>query len=915
VPFPVPARELVEAARAGEIAVIDYREGEIERTLQLLEGRRSVLLTGPDGAGKTAVIHGVAHAMARGDAGVIYELSTSLIMSGTKYLGEWQTRIIGIADSAEKSGAVLYITDVWNLPRVGRWSGSDENLFDALRPYLEGRRIRILAEASSDVLPLMQRERGFIGLFENVAVLPLSAERVDDVLRLAAERAGLAADEPTRRALVDLTARFTPSRPQPGPALNLLRQVLDYQAQKRAIGEAELVSPEFVEKVFSIYSGLPRFVVSRTETKPAHEIRDWFRERLVGQVDAIDAVVEAIALFKAGLHDPNRPIGTFLFVGPTGVGKTELARALAEFLFGSSTRLLRFDLSEFKDYNSISTLIGDPDNPKTEARLVDPVRAQPFQVVLFDELEKAHSNVWDLLLPLLDEGRLTPPSGQTVNFRNTLLIATSNVGAAESGRSVGFGGGVGPISEGGRADRIRDALERVFRPELLNRFQHIAVFHSLSREQVRVIAKHELKRVLGRQGITARNLVVDVADDALDLVIERGFDQRYGARALKRQIQSDLVLPLAMMLMERRVDPGSILKLGAREGKIRVVVHDTEAARAVRREMEPVKLPDGEKLGRAEVREKAEVAADAIEQLAMLAGETGLRAERDRLGSLRQAPEFWSQSDESARVLRDLDRVTARIARIDGLRARAEAIAESAPRAQLRREVQDLANRLAQLDDALAVTRRELVSMGAGAIEDALVEVRPIGPGGRPARDLVLGVYLAWAEGRRFRIDWLREPLTDDEPAMIAIRGNYALGYVALEAGLHRVRKDDAHGAACVRVAGWTDAAEPAKFAGHRALKLVGQQGGKVRSRVECEGGLILQNGRTLAENRELAEELVGSWRLAAPAPDAIVRRYDTEPFLVRDILTDTSTGRPETLSPARFHELLCRRIDAAAAV
>jgi len=907
--LPAAARDLVEAARADELPIVDFREQEVERVRKVLEGKRSLIVTGPEGSGKTAVIHALALEMARGAGGAIRELSTTMIMSGTKYLGEWQTRITQIAESCEQTGAILYITDVWNLPRVGRWSGGDENLFDALRPFLEGRRVLLIGEATSEVLPILQRERGFTSLFECVPVAPLDPTQVDEVVRRTAERAGLIADGATRRNLVDLTSRFTPSRPQPGPALNLLRQVLDYQAQKRAIGEPEPITPEFVDKVFSIYCGLPLFVVSRTATRPAHEIRDWFRERIVGQVDAIDAVVEAIALFKAGLHDPNRPIGTFLFVGPTGVGKTELARALAEFLFGSTTRLLRFDLSEFKDYNSIATLIGDPENPKSEARLVDPVRSQPFQVVLLDELEKAHANVWDLLLPLLDEGRLTPPGGQAVSFRNTLLIATSNVGAAESGRSVGFGGDGGADP---REGRIRDALERVFRPELLNRFQHIAVFHPLSREQVRIIARHELRRVLLREGISARNLVVDIPDEVLDLVIDRGFDPRYGARALKRQLQSELVLPLAMTLMERRVDPGSILRVSARDGRIRVVVHDTEEARAARREAEPIRLAEGEKVGRGELRELVAAAAGRVEHLAGEVGEGQARLELDRLMALRHAPEFWSEADAAARAIREVDRLSARLARVDGLRARAESIAEAAGRAQLRREVQDVAHRLEQLDDTLESARREMVAMGAGGNEDALIEARPLGASGRPARDLVVGAYLAWAEARRHQIDWIRDPLADDEPAMFAVRGNHAFGYLALEAGLHRVRVGGAHGAVSVRVAAWAAPVGPVDFTGHRALKTTGQLGGKVRSRVECGGGLVVQNGRTLAENRELAAELAASWRIAPPAPDDIVRRIDTDPPLVRDLLTDTSSGRPDALSPARFHELLCRRIDAA---
>jgi ATP-dependent Clp protease ATP-binding subunit ClpC len=229
-----------------------------------------------------------------------------------------------------------------------------------------------------------------------------------------------------------------------GPAPSRCRADRHYLDEKRAIGEDEPVTAAFIEKVFAVYTGLPRFVVSRHEVRPVTEIRDWFRSRIIGQRDAIEAIVQMITLFKAGLQDAHRPIGTFLFVGPTGVGKTELARALATYLFGSEKRLLRFDLSEFKDYHSFEMLIGDPKKPERPARLVDAVRAQPFQVVLLDEIEKAHGNIWDLLLQVLDDGRLTPAHGPAVSFRNTIVIATTPPARGCPGRwrgGVGFVGG------------------------------------------------------------------------------------------------------------------------------------------------------------------------------------------------------------------------------------------------------------------------------------------------------------------------------------------------------------------------------------------------------------------------------------------------------------------------------------------
>ncbi len=346
--------------------------------MKAFAARRSVLLVGPPGVGKTSIVHALAARLKQTGSRRLYEHATVELLTGTVYLGEWQSKVSNLFDTAAKSNALLYFSDIWNLPTVGRSSTSTNTVWDALRPRLLRGDLQVVGEVSREQLL----------------------------------------------------------------ALGLVGQTRQYLDEKRAIGEDEPVTPEFVEKVFAVYSGLPRFVISRREVRPVKEIREWFRSRIVGQRDAIEAVIQMITLYKAGLHDRHKPIGSSLFVGPTGVGKTELARALATYLFGSERRLLRFDMSEFKDYHSFQMLIGDPGSTERPARLVDPVRAQPFQVVLLDEIEKAHANVWDLLLQLLDDGRLTPANGPAVNFRNTIVIATAHVGAQVlERRPVGFTGG------------------------------------------------------------------------------------------------------------------------------------------------------------------------------------------------------------------------------------------------------------------------------------------------------------------------------------------------------------------------------------------------------------------------------------------------------------------------------------------
>ena len=905
----VEGRDLAAEAEKGAASPVLHRDDEVAEVLGHLDDGRSVLLVGAAGVGKTAVVRQLALRLHAASKRQVFQVSTTTFLVGTRYIGEWQTKATSMAQAAAKLRAVVFLTDVWNMPRVGRTSQNDGNLLDTLRPYLESGKLTLIGEVSPAVLAAMGQVPGFTSLFRQVRIEPLGPAAVSDILDRAVARLPVRLDVSGRDALVRLTGRFLAARPQPGPALDLLRQVVDYHAEKCSIGEPEPLDRAFIEKVFSIYSGLPRFVTCHDVTMPIREMRAWFHDRVIGQTAAVDAVVEAITLFKAGLHDPTKPIGTFLFVGPTGVGKTELARALAIFLFGSDSRMLRFDLSEFKDYHAFDMLVGNPQKPDQPARLVDPVRARPFQVVLFDELEKAHANIWDLFLQLLDEGRLSPPQGEPVDFRNTIVIATSNVGGTEAGKSVGFG------AEAGRAslDRgVHAALEQAFRPEFLNRFQHVVVFEALSPEQLLTIARLELRRVLVREGIVARNLVVEVDDAVLGAVVERGCDGRYGARALKREIQRQLVLPLAVALTERSVEPGSILRAVLDAGRIRVRVLDTPQSRAARQERAPVEPHPGRKLDRRGLALGIAEAQEDIRQLVDGALRSGLRARQAELAQASAEPGLWEHPQQAARVLRDLEQATRKIDRLEGLVERGDELELELAEAGSRRELAQLGDRLVSLEQLTLLTRREFVFMGPDGHWDALVGITPLGGRGQPARDLLAGLYLGWAEARSMTARVILEPMDDEEPALLLIQGPWATGHLALEAGLHRMKHGQDGFVARVQVVPWTDTRGQPEFIAQRALKKRGVYGGRVRSRLECAGGLVLQNDATLTENRDLARELVSSW-LTAPLPsDVQVRSYYEAPHRLVDSLLGRLSGRRASLEPAKLHRLLCERLDVS---
>jgi ATP-dependent Clp protease ATP-binding subunit ClpC len=881
-----------------------FRAEVVAKVVQLLARQRSVLLVGASGVGKTKVVHQVAREMGRSGRAKVFEFSVSQLLTGTKYLGEWETKAARIIEGAVAARAILYFSDIWNLPTGGKSSNRDVTAWDLIRPYLEQAKLQLIGEITPEQLSNLTRAARFATLFESVPIAAMSQDETFEIVATEAKRQRLDASPATIRRAVELCQQFLPVAEGPGPAIELLAQIRDYQSQKREVNEPEELTPQFVEKVFSIYSGLPPLIVSPSITKPVAEITAWFEERVIGQRDAIRAVVETIALYKAGLHDPARPIGSFLFVGPTGVGKTELARAVAKFLFGTETRLLRFDLSEYKDYHAFQLLIGDPNKPTQPAALIDPVRAKPFQVVLLDEIEKAHANVWDLLLQLLDEGRLTPASGKTVSFRNTIVIATSNVGARDHSRAApGFVSGVAEAN-----DRLRLALEAAFRPEFLNRFQHVVAFHRLSEEHVRQIARLELARVLGRQGITARRIAVDVTPAALDLIVRDGYDEKYGARALRRTVQRHVTVPIATLLLARTVEDGSILRLAAAADRIEVEVIETPETRAQKAEARPLKT---RRFGQVSSRKDI---ADLLEKLA------GARARLvDELDPIRRAHEAaempqWTAKlspQDLVRWARHREAALAVDGRLDRL-ARTEAeLAAWLERAAAREERQRLVDAIARFDRELTAARRELLVMPNASIADAIVELVSLDASNAHAIEL-FRVYRRWAERRGYSVEMICEPVAPDEPIVVGLRGPYAYGYLRLESGHHRFRDERSSGVVRVGVFEWLDATEEVALVGRRALKKVGLLGGRVRSRVEVAGtGLVLQNERTLVENGTLAAAVAPSYRHATKPMDVELRRYDLNPFLLKDHLLGT-IGRPDALAPDGFDQLLSERVDVA---
>jgi ATP-dependent Clp protease ATP-binding subunit ClpB len=358
----------------------------------------------------------------------------------------------------------------------------------------------------------------------------------------------------------------------------LEKQLADAQAELAGKAAGALVKEEVDEQdiaeVVSRWTGIPVTKLMEGEVEKLVNMEDRLRERVVGQDEAISAVSNAVRAARAGLQDPNRPLGSFLFLGPTGVGKTETARALAEFLFDDEQAMVRIDMSEYQERHTVSRLIGAPPGYvgyEEAGQLTEAVRRRPYSVILFDEVEKAHPEVLNVLLQLLDDGRLTDAQGRTVNFQNAIVVMTSNLGSEHVLPEAMIASGVVDLAERQKArekmrDRVMEAVRAHFRPELLNRIDDVVIFNPLGREQIKQIVEIQLEDVRAR--LAERKIELRLSDQAREQLAIEGFDPVYGARPLKRAIQQHLIQPLAMRLLRGDLADGDTITVDARRGQL-----------------------------------------------------------------------------------------------------------------------------------------------------------------------------------------------------------------------------------------------------------------------------------------------------------------------------------------------------------
>ncbi len=581
----------------------------------------------------------------------IYTLDLAALVAGSKYRGEFEERLKKVMKEITQRGdIILFIDELHNLVGAGAAEGAIDAA-SILKPALARGELQTIGATTLDEYrKYLERDSALERRFQQIRVDQPTTEETVQILKGLRDRYEshhkVEITDEALEAAAELADRYISDRQLPDKAIDLIdeaasrmriksmtsppkyRELEDEIEETRRAKEAAIEAQEFekaanlrdqerkltnkkreleeqwergegeherpaigedeIADIVSMWTGIPVFKLTEAETQKLMRMEDELHKRVIGQAPAVEVISKAIRRSRAGLKDPKRPTGSFVFLGPSGVGKTELARTLAEFLFGDEDAMVRIDMSEYMEKHAVSRLVGSPPGYigyDEGGQLTEAVRRKPYCVLLLDEIEKAHPDVFNILLQILEDGRLTDSQGRTVDFRHAIVIMTSNIGAQEIARNTPLGFAVSDDETGityeDMKNRIMGELKKVFRPEFLNRIDEVVVFHKLTKDEIKTIVELLLRRI--RESLAERELQLELAEDAKDLLVEKGWDPSMGARPLRRAIQRYIEDPLADFVLRAELIPGATVMVGrAPEGE------DPEVTLEV---VEPKKVP------------------------------------------------------------------------------------------------------------------------------------------------------------------------------------------------------------------------------------------------------------------------------------------------------------------------------------
>ena len=575
--------DLNSKAVDGNIDPLIGRDLEVERCIQVLCRRRknNPLLVGDPGVGKTAIAEGLAFKIVSKKTPIIlsdttiYSLDMGALLAGTRYRGDFEERLKAVMNELEDHpDAILFIDEIHTVIGAGATSGGAMDASNLLKPSLQGGKLRCMGSTTyKEFRQHFEKDRALARRFQKIDIVEPT---IDDSIKILKglkpyfeDHHNVKYTSDAIRTAVELASRYINDRKLPDKAIDVIdeagaaQHLLSESKRRRNIGQKE------IEAVVAKIARIPPKNVSKDDAEVLRDLENKLKTVVFGQDKAISALASAIKLSRAGLREPEKPIGNYLFAGPTGVGKTEVARQLADTL---GIELLRFDMSEYMEKHAVSRLIGAPPGYvgfDQCGMLTDGIDQNPHCVLLLDEIEKAHPDVFNILLQVMDYGKLTDHNGRSVDFRNVIVIMTSNAGAAEQAKAaIGFGKSL-------REDEDTIAIERLFSPEFRNRLDSIISFSALSKEIiVQVVDKFVVQ--LEAQ-LMDRNVAIELSKTAAEWLGNKGYDNRMGARPLARVIQEEIKKPLAEELLFGKLSKGGLVKVGIKNGKIELKIIEREA--------------------------------------------------------------------------------------------------------------------------------------------------------------------------------------------------------------------------------------------------------------------------------------------------------------------------------------------------
>ncbi len=586
--------ELTHAAKEGRIDTVVGRHREIERLVQILGRRKknNPILVGEAGVGKSAIVEGLAMRIASGDAPdslrgkKVLSLDMASLVAGTKFRGEFEERIKALmAELAKQKDTIVFIDEIHTIVGAGSSQGSLDTA-NILKPALARGELQCIGATTLDEYrETIENDAALERRFQKIIVEPTSKADTLEILRNIKphyeKHHSVTYTDEALRACVDLTERYITDRHFPDKAVDAMDEAgskahifgcarnadggKSGKKEEVSIKEVEITA-EHIEEVITTMTGIPVEKISQGEQSRLTTLRQHLSEVVVGQDEAVGKVARSIVRSRAGLKDPNKPIGVFMFVGPTGVGKTLLAKELSKWMFDRNDALIRIDMSEYSEKHNVSRLIGSPPGYVgygEGGQLTEAVRRQPYSVVLFDEVEKAHPDVFNVMLQMFDDGHLTDGLGRKVDFRNTIIIMTSNVGSrviAQKGPAVGYNTSKTAVREiAGKEADYRSALNQTFAPEFINRIDDIVIFNTLSGDDIGRVVDLELAGLVARAEKLGYGL--DISEAAKRELAAVGYQPEYGVRSLKRAILDMIEEPLAQMIVEGEIKPGETIDI------------------------------------------------------------------------------------------------------------------------------------------------------------------------------------------------------------------------------------------------------------------------------------------------------------------------------------------------------------------